>query len=77
GDVAHPAWRGSAVGVYRLWRDIGFAVGAVLAGVLADLYSVAIAIVVVAGITGASGVDIVLRMHETHPIQARGRRPTG
>ena len=36
GDVAHPAWRASAVGVYRLWRDAGFAVGALLAGVIAD-----------------------------------------
>ncbi|MDQ4084423.1 MAG: MFS transporter, partial [Actinomycetota bacterium] len=37
GDVAHPAWRARALGVYRLWRDGGFAVGALLAGVLADL----------------------------------------
>jgi MFS family permease len=55
GDVAHPTWRGAAVGVYRLWRDIGFAVGAVLAGVLADAYSITVAIVVVAAITAASG----------------------
>jgi DNA-binding NarL/FixJ family response regulator len=53
GDVAHPTWRGAAVGVYRLWRDIGFAVGAVLAGVLADRYSIATAIAVVAVITAA------------------------
>src|SRR5262249_57710417 len=39
GDVAHPTWRASAVGVYRLWRDLGFAVGALLAGVVADLLS--------------------------------------
>jgi MFS family permease len=37
GDVAHPSWRASAVGVYRLWRDAGFAVGALLAGLIADL----------------------------------------
>ena len=36
GDVAHPSWRASSVGVYRLWRDLGYAVGAVIAGVLAD-----------------------------------------
>lgn len=71
GDVAHPAWRGAAVGVYRLWRDVGFAVGAVLAGVLADLYSLAAAIVVVAAITAVSGVDVVVRMRETHPAAAR------
>jgi MFS family permease len=77
GDVAHPAWRGAAVGVYRLWRDLGFAVGAVLAGVVADLYSLTTAIVVVAGITAASGMDVALRMTETHPPSARtpGRAP--
>src|SRR6476661_3663360 len=37
GDVAHPAWRARAVGVYRLWRDAGFAAGAVLAGIVADV----------------------------------------
>ncbi|MBW3577111.1 MAG: MFS transporter [Actinobacteria bacterium] len=65
GDVAHPSWRGAAVGVYRLWRDIGFTVGAVLAGALADLYSIAAAIVVVALVTAFSGVDVALRMRET------------
>jgi MFS family permease len=65
GDVAHPSWRGAAVGVYRLWRDIGFALGAVLAGVLADLYSIQVAIIVVAVITAASGLDVALRMRET------------
>ena len=37
GDVAHPAWRASSVGVYRLWRDGGYAIGALLAGIVADL----------------------------------------
>jgi MFS family permease len=71
GDVAHPTWRGAAVGVYRLWRDIGFTVGAILAGALADAYSIAVAIVVVAAITAASGVDVAVRMRETHPRTAR------
>ena len=44
GDVAHPAWRARAVGVYRLWRDGGFAVGAVLAGVVADLWGLRAAV---------------------------------
>jgi MFS family permease len=65
GDVAHPSWRGAAVGVYRLWRDLGFALGAVMAGVLADLYSIQTAIIVVAVITAASGLDVALRMRET------------
>jgi MFS family permease len=66
GDIAHPTWRGAAVGVYRWWRDVGFAVGAVLAGVLADVYSITTAIVVVAAITAASGLDVAVRMTETH-----------
>lgn len=65
GDVAHPRWRGTAVGVYRLWRDLGFAVGAVIAGVVADAFGVETAIFVVAGITALSGLDVVVRMGET------------
>ncbi|MBB6351168.1 MFS transporter [Nonomuraea muscovyensis] len=65
GDVAHPSWRARSVGVYRLWRDGGFAVGALLAGVLADLYGVRAAVWVIAGITVASGVVVAVRMRET------------
>jgi MFS family permease len=65
GDVAHPSWRGSAVGVYRLWRDSGYAVGALLAGVLADLFGMPSAIAVVGGLTVASGVLVMFRMPET------------
>jgi MFS family permease len=66
GDVAHPRWRASAVGVYRLWRDAGFAVGALLAGVIADLLGLAAAIWVVAVLTGLSGLVVAVRMYETH-----------
>jgi MFS family permease len=55
GDVAHPAWRASAVGVYRLWRDGGYAIGALLAGGLADLFGGRWAIGVVGGLTLSSG----------------------
>lgn len=65
GDVAHPRWRGTAVGVYRLWRDLGFAVGAVVGGVVADAFTIETAILVVAGITALSGIDVTLRMGET------------
>jgi predicted MFS family arabinose efflux permease len=67
GDVAHPSWRASAVGVYRLWRDAGFAVGALLAGAVADLVSLTAAIWTVAAITAASGIVVAQRMYETHP----------
>ena len=66
-DVAHPAWRASAVGVYRLWRDGGYAVGALLAGVLADLLSVPWAIATIAALTFISGVVVFGRMRETLP----------
>ena len=65
GDVAHPAWRARAVGVYRLWRDGGFAVGALLAGVLADTLGVRAAVAAVAALTAASGAVVALRMYET------------
>ncbi len=66
-DVAHPDWRASAVGVYRLWRDGGYAVGALLAGVVADLLGVPWAIGTIAALTCASGVVVLGRMHETLP----------
>jgi MFS family permease len=71
GDVAHPTWRARAVGVYRLWRDAGFAVGALLAGVLADAVSITAAIQAVAAMTALSGVVVLVRMYETHPAQHR------
>jgi len=67
GDVAHPAWRASAVGVYRLWRDGGFAIGALVAGVVADQLGMAAAIWFVAALTAASGLVVAVRMYETHP----------
>jgi MFS family permease len=70
-DVAHPNWRASAVGVYRLWRDTGFAVGALLAGLVADLAGLEAAVWVVAVLTAGSGVVVAVRMYETHPAAAR------
>jgi MFS family permease len=64
-DVAHPNWRASAVGVYRLWRDSGYAIGALLAGVLADLFGITWAIGVIAGLTFLSGVVVQGVMAET------------
>lgn len=67
GDVAHPLWRASAVGVYRLWRDLGYAVGALLAGFTADLFGLAAAVWLIAGLTFLSGAIAALRMRETRP----------
>jgi MFS family permease len=69
GDVAHPTWRARSVGIYRLWRDTGFAVGALLAGLLADAVSIEAAIYAVAIVTAASGLVVIARMYETHPIE--------
>ena len=66
-DVAAPAWRGAAVGVYRLWRDLGFGVGAIVAGVIADRAGMPSAIAVVGALTAASGVVVLVRMRETRP----------
>jgi MFS family permease len=67
GDVAHPTWRARAVGTYRLWRDLGYAVGALIAGITADLLGIRAAIWIVAAITAASGLIVAARMYETHP----------
>jgi MFS family permease len=65
GDVAHPIWRGSAIGLYRLWRDSGYAVGALLAGAVADGLGMDWSIGVVAALTFASGLLVAVRMPET------------
>jgi MFS family permease len=57
-NAAHPAWRATAVGVYRLWRDLGYAVGAVLAGILADLLGIPVSFAAVGALTFLSGVIV-------------------
>ncbi len=66
-DVAEPRRRGAVTGVYRFWRDIGFAVGAILVGLLADRFDARVAILAVAALTAASGVIVAIRMRETRP----------
>lgn len=70
GDAAHPTWRASAVGVYRLWRDLGYAVGALLAGLLADWQGLSMTLWVVAALTLLSGVMVALRMVEQWQVRA-------
>jgi len=65
GDVAHPSWRASSVGVYRFWRDSGYAIGAIISGVVADVFGINAAIGLVAMITFLSGVIVSRRMTET------------
>ena len=70
GDVAHPSWRASSVGIYRLWRDLGYAIGAVIAGITADALGIEAAIWLIAAVTFASGLVVAVRMRET-----LGRKP--
>lgn len=68
GDVAHPSWRARSVGIYRLWRDSGFAVGALASGIIADAYGLTTAVGAVAALTGISGVIVAVRMRSIdHP----------
>ena len=70
GDVAHPSWRASSVGVYRLWRDLGYAVGALLAGITADALGLPSAMWIIAALTFVSGLSVALRMSETLGMKA-------
>jgi MFS family permease len=65
GDVVHPAERASAVGVYRLWRDLGYAAGALVSGAVADLFGLAAAVWLVAALTFISGLIAAVRLAET------------
>ncbi|MGM0558132.1 MAG: MFS transporter [Myxococcota bacterium] len=65
GDVAHPSWRASSVGIYRLWRDSGYAAGALVAGLIADALGYGWALWLIAGLTAVSGIVVAVRMRET------------
>jgi MFS family permease len=64
-DVAEPAWRARSLSVYRFWRDLGYAIGALLAGIIADLLGFAWAIGVVGALTLFSGIEVAFGMQET------------
>jgi MFS family permease len=64
-DVSQPERRATVMGVYRFWRDLGYAVGAFISGVTADLLGMRAAIEVVAILTFLSGIQVALRMRET------------
>lgn len=67
GDLAHPSWRGAAVGVYRLWRDLGYVAGALAAGALTDLFGIRTAITAIGVVTAASGIVVASRLREHRP----------
>jgi MFS family permease len=79
GDVAHPAWRATSIGIYRFWRDLGYAVGALMAGVVAAFLGLVWAVHVAGILTALSGLLTWAQMHETLPrvsMTAEGTRRT-
>ncbi|PEN11457.1 MFS transporter [Longibacter salinarum] len=71
-DVAHPSWRGTSIGVYRLWRDGGYVVGALVAGITADALGMEGSIIIIGALTAASAVVVSTVMYET--LSPDGRR---
>jgi len=73
-DVVHPQWRATAIGVYRLWRDSGYVIGALLGGVVADRLGLSWAIAAVAALTFSSGLVALGRLPETHVAHGTAAR---
>jgi MFS family permease len=65
-DASHPTWRARSLSVYRFWRDLGYAIGALLAGAIADTLGVVWAIAAVGALTFVSGLVVAMTMAE-HP----------
>jgi MFS family permease len=63
-DAAHPSWRARSLSVYRFWRDLGYAIGALSAGLIADAFGLAAAVLAVAALTFISGVVVAASMTE-------------
>jgi MFS family permease len=63
-DASNPTWRARSLSVYRFWRDLGYAIGALSAGIIADIFGMAWAVEVIAALTFVSGVIVALIMRE-------------
>jgi MFS family permease len=63
-DASHPTWRARSLSVYRFWRDLGYAIGALSAGIIADLFGLSWAIGTIAALTFVSGVIVAIVMRE-------------
>ena len=66
-DASHPGWRAGSLSVYRFWRDLGYAIGALASGVLADLFGFAWAIAAAGVLAALSGTVVALVMQERRP----------
>jgi MFS family permease len=63
-DASHPSWRARSLSVYRFWRDLGYAIGALSAGLIADFFGFVWAIGSIAALTFISGVVVAILLHE-------------
>lgn len=63
-DASHPAWRARSLSVYRFWRDLGYAIGALSAGIIADLFGLSWAIMSIAALTFLSGAIVAAFMRD-------------
>ena len=69
-DASHPSWRARSLSVYRFWRDLGYAIGALSAGVIADVFGMQWAITAIGGVTFASGAVVALAMNSRGEMRA-------
>jgi MFS family permease len=75
-DASHPSWRARSLSVYRFWRDLGYAIGALAAGLIADLFGFASAIAAIAALTFCSGAVVAIVMRETSSLAVTIRAPS-
>ncbi len=66
-DASHPSWRARSLSVYRFWRDLGYAIGALSAGLIADRFGLSSAITSIAALTFLSGTVVAMLMRERSP----------
>jgi MFS family permease len=67
-DASHPSWRARSLSVYRFWRDLGYAIGALSAGIIADRFGLSAAIASIAALTFISGVVVAVSMRERSSV---------
>ena len=74
-DASHPSWRARSLSVYRFWRDLGYAVGALSAGIIADTLGISWAIGSVGALTFISGAVVAVAMREPKKVSRASARP--
>lgn len=75
-DASHPAWRARSLSVYRFWRDLGYAIGALAAGIIADTLGLSWAIASIAALTFLSGLIVAVVMRDRGVASASSAGPS-